>query len=178
MLLPAMNVRSLAKAAFFSVVVGTLALGTAACGEPQEAKSANVKQGPMPEGESWTGVYFHPVYGYLHLTEEGANVIGRWKRADQSKWGEMSGTRAGNVLHYTWKEHNLGGMSVGAAAHSKGKGYFVYKMDNENRPFLEGQFGIDDSEVGSDWRNMKQPRMTPDLKSIPGDHDAVPSGGF
>lgn len=173
-----MIARTLARTAFVAVVASAFALGTAACGEPQEAKSANVKQGPMPEGESWTGVYFHPVYGYLHLVEEGANVVGRWKRADQSKWGEMSGTRAGNVLHYTWKEHNLGGMSVGAAAHSKGKGYFVYKLDNENRPFLEGQFGLDDSEVGSDWRNMKQPRMTPDIKSIPGDHDAVPAGGF
>jgi hypothetical protein len=170
--------RSFVRAAVLSVLASSLALGVAACGDPPEAKFASVKSGPMPEGETWTGVYFHPVYGYLHLVEEGPSIVGRWKRADQSKWGEMSGTRAGNVVHYQWKEHNLGGMSVGAAAHSKGKGYFVYKLDAESRPFLEGQFGLDDSEVGSDWRNMKQPRMQPDLKAIPGDHDGTPTGAF
>lgn len=178
MLRPVMNLaRSLRR---FAVVMslGVVALGMVGCGEGGEAKSANVKSGPMPEGEAWTGVYFHPVYGYLHLVEEGANVVGKWKRADQSKWGEMSGTRAGNVLHYAWKEHNIGGMSVGAAATTKGKGYFVYKMDQENRPYLEGQFGLDDSEVGSDWRNMKQPRMQPDLKSIPGETDGQPATTF
>ena len=113
----------------------------------------------MPEGESWTGVYFHPVYGYLHMVEEGSNVVGRWKRADQSKWGELSGTKGGNVLHYTWKEHTVG--MIGASATTKGKGYFQYKMDKEDRPVLDGQFGLNDDETGSDWHNVKQARMQP-----------------
>lgn len=173
-----MNLARSLRGLAICVSLATSVLGLAGCGDGGEPKVANVKSGPMPEGESWTGVYFHPVYGYLHLVEEGPTVVGRWKRSDQSKWGELSGTRTGNVLRYQWKEHNLGGMAVGAAAHSQGKGYFVYKMDNENRPYLEGQFGLNDSEVGTDWRNMKQPRMQPDIKSIPGDTEGTVAPSF
>jgi len=148
----------------------------AACGDGQDAKHAKVPSGPMPEGETWTGVYFHPVYGYLHMVEEGSNIVGRWKRADQSKWGELSGTKAGNVLHYTWKEHTVG--MVGASATTHGKGYFQYKMDKEDRPILDGQFGLGEDETGSDWHNVKQARMVPDIKSIGGDSEGIKPGGF
>ena len=154
--------------------VGFTSLG--ACGDTQDAKHAKVPSGPMPENETWTGVYFHPVYGYLHMVEEGSNIVGRWKRADQSKWGELSGTKAGNLLHYTWKEHTVG--MVGASATTHGKGYFQYKMDKEDRPVLDGQFGLNEDEVGSDWHNVKQARMNPDIKSIGGDSEGIKPGGF
>jgi hypothetical protein len=171
---------SLASLVFAGVVacavVGAASVTLVGCGGGPDAKTAKVASGPMPEGESWTGVYFHPVYGYLHMAEEGSNVIGRWKRADQSKWGELSGTFSGNVLHYTWKEHTVG--MVGASATTRGKGYFQYKMDAENRPILDGQFGLNDDEAGSDWHNVKQARMTPDIKSIGGDSEGIKPGGF
>jgi hypothetical protein len=176
MLPSAMNLLRLARGASVALVLVASTASLAACGGKGEAKSAQIKSGPMPEGETWTGVYFHPVYGYLHLMEEGPTVVGRWKRADQSAWGELSGTKSGNVLHYTWKEHKIG--MIGAASTSQGKGYWVYKLDNEERPVLEGEFGLGDSEVGSDWRNMKQTRMEPDLKSIGGDAEGVTPGGF
>ena len=169
-------VRSSARAAALLTIVGTVSVVSAGCGDGHEVKHAKVASGPMPEGESWTGVYFHPVYGYLHMVEEGSNVVGRWKRADQSKWGELSGTKGGNVLHYTWKEHTVG--MVGASATTKGKGYFQYKMDKEDRPMLDGQFGLDDDETGSDWHNVKQARMQPDIKSIGGDSEGIKPGGF
>lgn len=149
-------------------------LAAAGCGDGNEPKTAKVASGPMPEGETWTGVYFHRVFGYLHLQEAGANVVGRWKRTDQSHWGELSGTITGNVLRYTWKEHKIG--MVGASATTKGKGYFVYKVNKENIGELHGQFGLNDSEVGSDWKNVKQLRMPPDLKSIGGDAEGVAPG--
>ena len=153
-------------------VVCAVALGISACGGGGGGTTvANIPAGEMPSGETWTGVYFHPVFGYLHMTEEGSNVIARWKRTDQSAWGEMSGTRNGNVLHYTWKEHKIG--LVGPAATSSGKGYFVYKMGKEGIAELDGQFGIGDDETGSDWHNVKQQRMNPDLKSISGDTGGV-----
>lgn len=134
-----------------------------ACGG-EGAKAAKVASGPMPEGESWTGVYFHPVYGYLHIMEEGSNVVGRWMRTDHSHWGEMSGTVSGNLVHFQWKEHKIG--MVGVAATTKGKGYFVYKVNKEGIGELDGQYGLNDDETGSDWHNVKQLRMQPDLKSI------------
>lgn len=167
---------SSARAAALLTIVATVSVASAGCGDGQDVKHAKVASAPMPEGESWTGVYFHPVYGYLHLVEEGSNVVGRWKRADQSKWGELSGTKGGNVLHYTWKEHTVG--MVGASATTKGKGYFQYKMDKEDRAMLDGQFGLDEDETGSDWHNVKQARMQPDIKSIGGDSEGIKPGGF
>lgn len=166
----------IATALVFSVAALAAPAMLAGCGDGQEAKHAKVASGPMPEGETWTGVYFHPVYGYLHMVEEGDSIVGRWKRADQSKWGELSGKKTGNVVHYTWKEHTVG--MVGASATTMGKGYFQYKMDKEDRPVLDGQFGLKDDEVGSDWHNVKQARMTPDLKSIGGDSEGIKPGGF
>lgn len=128
----------------------------------------------MPEGETWTGVYFHPVFGYLHMQEEGSNIVGRWKRTDQSYWGELSGTVSGNVVHYQWKEHRIG--MVGPSSISKGKGYFVYKLNKENIGELDGEFGMNDAEVGSTWKNVKQVRMPPDLKSIGGDSEGLTPG--
>lgn len=150
------------------------ALSFLGCGEGGEAKSAKVASGPMPEGETWTGVYFHPVFGYLHMQEEGSNVVARWKRTDHSHWGELSGTLSGNVLHYTWKEHKIG--MVGASATTKGKGYFVYKVNKESIGELDGEFGLNEAEVGSSWKNVKQLRMPPDIKSIGGDSEGVTPG--
>ena len=163
-------VRSLRVVVASAFVVSTV-LPLAACGGDSSSKRAKVASGPMPEDEQWRGVYFHPVYGYLHLEEEGNNVIGRWKRTDHSHWGEMSGVARGNLLHYTWKEHKIG--MVGASATTQGKGYFVYTKNQEGIGELKGEFGMGDTEVGSTWNNVKQARMEPDLKSIGGDAEGV-----
>jgi hypothetical protein len=147
-------------------------IGVLACGGEGSARMANVPAGEMPSGESWNGVYFHPVYGYLHMQEEGSNVIGRWKRTDQSAWGELSGTKSGNVLHYSWKEHKIG--LVGPSSVTTGRGYFVFKSAKEPGIFeLDGQYGLNQDETGSDWHSVKQQRMQPDLKSINGDTGGV-----
>lgn len=144
------------------------------CSDSSAPKTANVASGPMPDGEQWSGVYFHPVFGYLHLQETGPSVVGRWKRTDHSYWGELSGTTNGNVFHYTWKEHRIG--MVGASATTQGKGYFVYKVNKEGIGELDGEFGMGESEVGSAWKNVKQLRMPPDIKSIGGDSEGVTPG--
>ncbi len=130
------------------------------------AHSANVTPGNMPEGESWNGVYYHPVYGYLHVVEQDNGIVGKWKRTDQSAWGELQGTVTGNVAHFTWKEHKYN--QVGPAATSEGKGYFVYKMNTDKTAVLDGQYGLGDDETGSEWHCVKQLHMNPDLGSITG----------
>ncbi len=146
-----------------------------ACGGPS-GHSANVVAGDMPAGEAWTGVYFHPVFGNLHMVEEGNNIVGKWQRTDKSAWGELSGTKVGNVAHFEWTEHKYG--LVGPSATVKGKGYFVYKMGPDNIAQLKGEYGIDQDEVGSTWDCVKQMNgkvpATPDLNSITGE---VPGGG-
>src|SRR5262245_5142760 len=118
------------------VLMCAIAISAVACGGSSSPKTANVAVGDMPGGETWTGVYFHPVFGYLHLTEEGTNVIGKWQRTDKSAWGSMSGTKTGNVLHFSWTEHKYG--LVGPASMSKGRGYFAFKLNGEGIPELDG----------------------------------------
>src|ERR1700722_12423995 len=119
--------RSAVVCALTSVGAFAFSFAMTGCDSGGGAKSAPVTPGDMPAGETWSGVYFHPVYGYLHMLEQDTNVVGKWKRADQSAWGELSGTKVGNVLHFQWKEHKYG--LVGPAAESHGKGVFIYKMN-------------------------------------------------
>ncbi len=168
-----MRTRHLGPAvAALALACAPVSLGAlAGCGGDANQHVAKITPGDMPAGETWTGVYFHPVYGYLHMVQNDNNVVGKWKRADQSAWGELSGVATGNVLHFQWKEHKYG--LVGPAAESSGKGYFVYKPGTEKIAELDGQFGVGDDETGADWHNIKQVRMNPDLNSIKGDSTAA-----
>jgi hypothetical protein len=156
----------------FAVLAIPFALGAgslvAACGDKPEPKVANVPQGEMPQGASWTGVYFNPTYGNLHIIEAGGSIQARWKKTDESAWGELNGPVSGNVVHYEWIEHKAG--MVGPSATTKGKGYFIYKRPagDDVDDTLEGEYGLNDKEHGSKWDCVKQRRVTPDLKSIGG----------
>ncbi len=140
-------------------------LAIAGCGGT-ENKTASVKPDNMPEGEEWAGVYYHPIYGELHLIEQETNVIGKWKRRDESAWGELTGVKTGNVVHFQWKEKKYG--LVGPSAESHGKGYFVYKKNENDLGVLDGQWGLGSDEIGSEWKATKQKNKRPDLKSISG----------
>ncbi len=163
--------RALSVASFVAIA----ALSTLGCGAAGDAKTANITPGNMPDGESWTGVYYHPVYGYMHIVEQDTNVIGKWKRTDQSHWGQLSGTKQGNVLHFTWTEHIY--CRSDPSSISKGRGVFVYKVGKEGIAETDGQFGLDDSEVGGDWHMVKQQRQAPELNNIPGNVPCGAGGG-
>ena len=151
----------------------------AACGGGVAAKFAATKASEMPGGESWDGVYFNPVYGYLHLVPQGENIVGRWKRADSSHWGELSGTVDGNVFHFTWTEHRYG--AIGPSGEAHGSGVFVYKVppqkDDSQKviPELDGKYALDDSQEIGDWHCVKQINPKPDLNSITGDNPTDPT---
>jgi len=156
----------------FAVGAGTFL--TACGGEKKEPKVANVTPGEMPQGATWNGVYFNPQFGNLHLVETGGSIQGRWKKTDESAWGELNGPVSGNVVHFEWTEHKHG--MVGTTGTTKGKGYFVYKRPSGDDvdDTLDGEWGLIDKEVGNEWDCIKQRRVTPDLKSIGG---AAETGG-
>jgi len=158
------------------VIPFTLGAGTlvTACGAKEEPKVAKVAPGEMPQGASWNGVYFNPQFGNLHLVEAGGSVQGRWKKTDESAWGELNGPVNGNLMKFEWTEHKAG--MVGPASMTKGKGYFLYTRPpgDDVDDTLEGQWGLVDREVGNKWDCVKQRRVTPDLKSIGG--TAEPTG--
>jgi hypothetical protein len=137
------------------------------CGGPPAAKFAPVTAGELPGGESWPGVYYNTVYGNLNLEQNGDNIVGRWKRTNESAWGELNGTAEGNVLHFTWTEHKYG--ALGASADIKGTGIFVYTK-GEAAGELKGQYALQDSQNVASWDCVKQIGKKADLNSITGDN--------
>jgi hypothetical protein len=163
-----------------AVAVAGVAAASVSCGGSSgaSAKFANVKAGEMPEGESWDGVYYNPVYGYLHLVPQGDNIIGRWKRTDSSHWGELSGTAEGNVFRFTWTEHRYG--AFGPSGEVRGAGVFVYyipKKAGEHKvpPELDGKYALDEATDIADWHCVKQLNVKPDPNSINGENPVDPT---
>jgi hypothetical protein len=155
------------------VLAGVCASGSTlvACGGGGAgAKFAGIKAGDMPSGENWIGVYYNPVYGYLHMIEQDGNIVGRWKRTDSSHWGELSGTADGNVVHFTWKEHAYG--AIGVNGISSGAGVFIYKLGvgEHAAPELDGQYTLEGSDDVGKWHCVKQIGMKADINAICGDN--------
>ena len=170
-----MRARAWATACVVGLAACVVGASQVACGGTTGAKFANVKQGEMPSGEAWDGVYFNAVYGYLHVTAQESNLVGRWKRKDGSKWGELSGTVEGNVAHFKFTEHTYGG--VGPASDIHGTGVFAYGMSTDKIAKLTGQYALDDSDSIGQWDCLKQVGMKADLNSINGQStDAAPTG--
>jgi hypothetical protein len=157
-----------------AIVRWTLALAlvaplpcTVACGGSKtDVKHAKVKAGDMPAGGEWTGVYYSPTFGYLHLVKEGGRASGKWRTAAGDKWGELAGEVNGDLLKYEWKEHTIG--MIGPTATSTGKGYFKYVAPpGENVEHeIHGEWGLGASEAGSPWKAIKQRNQKPDPASV------------
>jgi len=161
---------------FLFVVLAAFALAAPlACGGGTQSKSktAAIKPGNLPAGATWDGVYFNPIWGYLHIVTEGNGFKGKWQRTDKSAWGEMHGTITGDVIRFDFAEHKVG--MVGPSATTKGKGYFRYvRPEGENLDDrLKGEWGFDDAEVGGgEWDGIKQRNQKPDLSSIQGEAES------
>lgn len=155
------------------------ALTLPACngGPDTQPRLANVTVGTMPADATWDGVYYSPLFGYLHLKREGNLVKGRWERPLKDKWGEITGNVSGNVLRFDWTEFVTG--LVGPNSSRSGKGYFVYsRPEGENvDDVIEGERGKGNDEVGMEWKAVKQRNREADLESIGGTTSRQVGGG-
>ncbi len=146
-----------------SVMAGGFGIG---CGKPPPPTTANVKAGDLPATGDWSGVFYSPLYGHLHLVKEGGSVSGKWRTAGGDKWGELHGEVTGDLLKYKWVEHKIG--MVGPGATTEGRGYFKYYVpaeENANHE-IKGEWGLERSEVGNSWEAIRQRNMLPDLNSV------------
>jgi hypothetical protein len=160
--------RSLWRATRVLTLGVALAAGGAAagCSNPPPPTTANVKAGDLPPGGDWSGVFYSPLYGHLHLVKEGNSVSGKWRTAGGDKWGELHGEVTGDLLKYKWVEHKIG--MVGPGATTEGHGYFKYYVpadENANHE-IKGQWGLERSEIGNVWEAVRQRNMLPDLASV------------
>jgi len=106
----------------------------------------------MPQGAEWQGVYQGPYHIYLRITQSGAHAQGTW-RAMGGREGELWGDLDGNVMKFTFAEHDAKSKSAWA-----GRGYFVYSIKEPGDvPEIRGQWGLGMSEPGASWYAVKKP---------------------
>ena len=148
--------------AVFSTVVGLSSLGC----KPPPPTTASVKAGDLPAGGDWSGVFYSPLYGYLHLVAQGNIVSGKWRTSAGDKWGELHGELTGDLLKYQWLEHRIG--MIGPGSTTEGRGYFKYYVpadENANHE-IKGEWGLDKTEIGNPWVAVRQRNMLPDPNSV------------
>jgi hypothetical protein len=143
-------------------------LGVVGCG----GGTSGVKSAAMPEGGNWTGVYFSPQYGEMHLVQNGSAVMGRFKKDERS--GDIQGEADGNLLEFEWVEYKA--MVSNRPQETKGHGYFKYLIDpNSGDHILKGRWGIgEDSINGGEWNAYRSKNREPDPDSL---RDEKTSGG-
>lgn len=153
---------------------------TTACGGAAKGEAHSLpKAGDMPDGGEWTGVYFSPTYGHLHLVKEGASVNGKWRNAAGDKWGEMHGEATGNLFLFDWEETKIG--MVGPSAKTTGRGYFQYTRPEGTlvNDEIHGEWGLGSERTGVTWSAVKQRNMKPDPNSVmPDETQKVEGGGW
>jgi hypothetical protein len=149
----------------FGIVLWTLALG---CG----GSAPEVVSGPMPDNGNFTGVYFSPQYGEMHLVQNGNAVVGKFKKDERS--GKLQGEVEGDLMRFEWTEYKA--MVSNRPQETTGHGYFRYMIDASNGDHvLKGRWGLNDENAsGGDWNAYKSRTGTPDLESF---GDEPTSGG-
>ncbi len=157
--------RGAALSGLFLLGCGPLFLG---CGpQAAAAKLADARAAAMPADGSWTGVYYSPVYGNLHLVQEGNVVRGGWLRPRKDMIGTLQGNADGNLLRFDWQER-IDGL-IGPNSTKAGKGYLVYaRPEGENvDDLIDGAMGRGADEVGlGEWHAIKQRNVKPNLDSV------------
>lgn len=150
-------------------------LTLAACG----GGNAGVSAGPMPSEGSFTGVYFSPQYGEMHMIQNGSSVIGEYKKDERT--GRIQGDADGNLMRFEWTESRA--MVSNRPTVTRGRGYFRYSINPTNDEHqIDGEWGLDDDETGGGpWTAVKskrrQPRLSTDRDSS-GDGDTGSSEDY
>lgn len=137
-----------------------IGLSTLACSGAQNARDyryaghddatmvdVNVTQGPMPQGESYTGSFSSQQIGDVYFEQTGDSVIGTYEynRASCRARGRIEGSVTGNLLRFNWTEDQR---ACGRMQLERGRGYFLFWIDSAGNGRANGQWGPGTEETG------------------------------
>jgi hypothetical protein len=88
----------------------------------------NITQGPMPTGQTFTGVYRSPQIGDIEIVQTGDSVAGRYEydRASCHVRATIEGTVQGNLLRFNWREDHR---PCGRIQPVIGRAFFFYHLE-------------------------------------------------
>lgn len=143
----------------------TMLLGAAACSgsqsnrtvyaftgrDPATMTDVDIRPGPMPGTESFSGSYHSQQIRDVYLDQTGDHVVGdyRYDRANCPAQGHIEGTAQGNLLRFTWTESQA---ACGRLGLLRGRGYLLFWVDSAGNGRLNGRWGMGESESdGGPW---------------------------
>jgi len=110
-------------------------------------QDVDIRPGPMPDGEGFTGSFHSSQIGDVFLEQTGDSVVGSYAydRASCHATGRIEGTVQGNLLRFHWTESQR---ACGRIAPMRGRGYFLFWMDSANNGRANGEWGIGTADSG------------------------------
>jgi hypothetical protein len=126
----------------------------------------------MPENGTFTGVYFSPQYGEMHMVQNGNAVVGKYKQDERE--GQIQGEVNGDLMRFEWTVYKA--MVSNRPQITRGHGYFRYMVDASNGDhLLKGRWGLNDDDTnGGEWSGYKAKTRQPDLEHFAND---IPTNG-
>jgi hypothetical protein len=123
----------------------------------------NLQRGPMPAGQTFTGVYRSPQIGDIQIAQTGEAVVGvyEYDRGSCHVHARIEGTTQGNLLKFNWREDHR---ECGRIEPVVGHGFFLYAMDEGEIPRgrLFGRWGYaEDDREGGPYTAFKVPNRAP-----------------
>ncbi len=111
-------------------------------------RRASVRQGPMPDGETFSGFYRSTLMGDINIQQTGDAVVADYEydRANCHVLGHFEGTAQGNLLRFSWREDKR---VCGFQSPIVGHGFMLLDTSQEGdirRAHLYGQIGLGESD--------------------------------
>jgi hypothetical protein len=143
------------------VLFGSVALALVAAGCGGDGiRHANVSPGPMPAGQTFTGVWHSPQYGEMQMVQTGSQVIGEYTQDERH--GRIQGTAQGDLMRFEWSEERE--LVRGRATTTRGHGYFQFQIGADGDSYIVGEWGHDQNETGGGpWRAARDRRRQPHM---------------
>lgn len=122
--------------------------------DPASNRPVHITQGPMPDGESFSGSYHSQQVGDLYLEQMGDIATGQYEydRAACHATGRIEGRVTGNLMRFTWTESQA---ACGRLQPLTGHGYFLFWKETTDdgavNERLNGEVGMGDEDSGSPW---------------------------
>lgn len=131
-------------------------------------RQVNLRAGPMPSGDSFSGFYRTTLMGDVNLQQTGDAVIGdyEYERGSCHVLGHLEGQAQGNLFRFNWREDKR---ACGFQSPVIGRGFMLLEQTQEGgmaRSHIYGEIGLQAADRGDGTvLGVKVPGREPVLRS-------------
>ena len=113
---------------------------------------SQIRQGLIPEGVSFHGVWQSPQYGRMDLCQKGNQIVGGYSEND--RFGYIDGEIKGDLLLFQWEDTRE--LVPDKPTKQYGRGYFRIEIGEDGEQYLRGEWGLKKAKLGGGpWNAVK-----------------------